>query len=103
MKILPHLYNLLIRKANKSICPQKVAAIGINRKGEVVASFTNLPRFTKKGGGLHGEMRIMLRYPSVKTIIIARVGRAGDVRPLSPCDACWSKANELGIKIVSVL
>jgi hypothetical protein len=45
----------------------------------------------------------MLKYPSVKTIIIARVGRAGDVRPLSPCFACSEKARELGIKIVSVM
>jgi cytidine deaminase len=91
------------KKATQSICRYKVSAIGFNKKGEIIHSSTNKPRFDRKGGGIHAEMEVMLKAgPALRTIVICRVNNAGDILPIEPCDMCQEKANELGIKIVSI-
>lgn len=56
-----------------------------------------------RGGGVHAEMQVMLKGgPGLKTILICRVGRGGDILPIDPCPTCKRKADELGIKIISV-
>jgi tRNA(Arg) A34 adenosine deaminase TadA len=97
------LTRLAISKAKQSICTYRVSAVGINKRGEVVMKAVNKSRFMRQGGAIHAEMQIMLRGgPAVKTILICRVGRAGDILPIKPCKACAKKAEELGIKIISV-
>jgi len=97
------LTQLAISKAKQSICTYKVSAIGINRRGEVVATAFNRSRFMRQGGAHHAEMLVMLRGgPAVKTILICRIGRSGDILPIAPCKACARKAEQLGIKIISV-
>lgn len=92
-----------INKAKQSNCTYKVSAVGLNKKGEVIYTSTNKTRFMKAGGGIHAEMDVMLKGgPGVKTIVICRVGRGGDILPIHPCPVCGEKARELGIKIISV-
>jgi cytidine deaminase len=102
MTIAPELIRLAIKKAVKSSCHQKVSAIGINWKGDVIMTANNSPRFSRLGGGRHAEMKIMAKRPTVKTIIICRTNREGDIRPIDPCVACKRKADELGIRILTV-
>lgn len=95
--------SLAVKKAKQSTCTYRVSALGINKKGEVVYTSFNKSRFMSKGGGIHAEMDVMLKGgPGVKTIIICRVGRSGDILPIEPCASCRRKAEELGIRIVSV-
>jgi len=94
---------LAINKAKQSRCVYKVSAIGLNKKGEVIAKATNKHRFMKPGGGKHAEMEVMLKAgKALKTIILCRVGGGGKILPIDPCPVCRAKAEELGIRIVSV-
>lgn len=95
----------LLRKAKKkaleSICKYRVAAIGLNRRGEVICSYSNKPRFSRTGGSVHAEMRVMLQSGrALKTILLCRVNARGDLVGIRPCVTCAAKASELGVKIV---
>jgi hypothetical protein len=97
------LISIVKKRALKSICSYKIAAIGFNKRFELLCSYTNKPRFYRKGGGLHAEMELMRKHPkSVKTIIICRVGLSGNILPIHACPVCQRKADELGIKIITV-
>ena len=92
-----------IKKAEQSICKYKVSAIGFDKKGRMIGTACNRPRFSKEGGSIHAEMALMAQYKeNLKTILICRVNDGGDIKPIDPCDVCAAKAEELGIKIVSI-
>lgn len=93
----------LKRKAATSSCRYRIAAIGLDFRGNVISLYTNIPRFPRRGGGIHAEMLVMRNSPkSLKTIIIIRIGNSGIVRPINPCRACAKKARELGITIRTI-
>lgn len=93
----------LKRKASKSKCVFRVAAVGLNKKHELVGISFNTPRFMKHGGGLHAEARLMKRYGSlIKTMYICRTGKDSELLPIRPCSKCMEIAKSLGIKIISV-
>ena len=99
----PTIKKLAIKKAAQSSCRHKVSALGFSHKGDLIYIGSNRPRFHRPGASLHAEMLCMLRAgPGLKTIIICRVGKGGDVKPIDPCKTCKEKARELGIKIISV-
>lgn len=92
-----------IRKASKSSGRYKISAIGINYRGEIIGSAFNTPRFHRKGGGNHAELNLIKRCgKDLKTIILCRVGGFGNLLPIHPCKTCQTKADELGIKIITV-
>ena len=93
----------LVRLAQRSPCRYKVAAIGIDRRGRVITAATNRSRYFYLGGGKHAEMEVMRRSPrSLVLIIILRLGQGGVIRPITPCLRCTAKAQERGIRIVSI-
>jgi hypothetical protein len=101
----PQILNRAKKKALQSICKFQIAALGFNKRGECVIIKTNRPRFGGRGGGLHAEILVMneaKKYGIVR-ILICRVGKGGEVRPIEPCDNCAKIAAKLGIKINSVL
>ena len=99
----PSIVSLAIRKARQSSCRHKISAIGISKKGDIIGTATNRPRFDHASGSSHAEAVLMLSCgKNLRTIIICRVGKGGMVKPIDPCATCLEKANELGIKIVSV-
>ena len=90
----------LIKKAKKSHCRFKVAAIGVNGKGEVIGIKFNRYRFTRKGGGIHAEQDLIHRYGNkLKKIYICRVNKHGKQLPIEPCLSCLKIANKMRIKI----
>jgi len=93
---------LAIKKAKKSPCHQRVSAVGWDEHGTIIMTATNLPRFSREGGGIHAEMRIMRKRPWVKTILVCRVDGQGRPRPMHPCRVCANKAADLGIRIVTL-
>lgn len=93
----------LIRKAMKSWCEFKIAAIGLSARGETLAIACNRPRFLRQGGGVHAEMAVMLSAPrNLRTIVIVRVNKKGELLPVKPCKACARKARDRGVKILTI-
>jgi hypothetical protein len=98
----------LIKKAKqialKSNCNYRISALGLNKKGELINSAFNKHRFMHNGGGIHAEMLLMKKSgPKLKTIIICRVNKSGNLLSISPCEVCATKAKELGIKIITIM
>ena len=90
-------------KASASHCRYKVAAIGIDRRGRVIAISHNTHRFMKHGGGNHAEINLIRKCPkSLRTIIICRVGNSGIIRPIEPCESCIDLCNKRNIKISTI-
>lgn len=103
MTIEPSLIRRAIKKAGKSNCRQKISALGFNKSGDLIYISSNRPRFSKKGGSIHAEMSVMANASrSLRSILICRVGLGGDLLPIDPCRVCAQKAQELGIRIISV-
>ena len=106
-KITPSLIMRLKRKAANSPSRWRIAAIGFSRLGNVLGIVTNgflqaniLPG---KGQGNHAEEELIRRFgKKLASIIICRIGNAGDIRPISPCDKCKALAAKYNIKILSV-
>ena len=105
---------LLKEKASHSPCTSKVSAIAFDAKGDILGHVTNShsknwnvlekEKVGRAGTAEHSERRLMQRYSSlIKTIVICRVGRSGNLRPIDPCPACQRVAAKYGIKIVSLM
>ena len=100
---MKHLTQIAINKALQSQGRYKISAIGLDHKGNVLGSCFNHVRFDRYGGGAHAEMRLVQRYKTnVKTIIICRVGRSGNVLPIKPCNKCQKILDKLKIKTVTI-
>ena len=82
----------------------RISALGFNKKGECVAVSNNMPRFCRKGGGIHAERLIMqeARHKGIVRILICRIGKGGELRPIHPCEDCQKIADKLGIVIDTV-
>lgn len=93
-----------IKKAEQSTCKMKVAALGFNRDGACVSAKTNKPRFKRKGGGMHAERLVMAeaKTKGVIKIVICRIGKGSEIRPINPCPICQGIADKLGIKIETI-
>jgi hypothetical protein len=92
------------KKAASSPCKFQIAALGFNKRGELVLIKTNRSRFSRHGGGLHAEMEIMVqaRKYGIVRILICRVGKGGNLRPIDPCPNCKKVADKLDIKIETI-
>lgn len=94
--------HVLKKKAKQSACKYKVAAIGFDARGNPVATRTNTPYLDKHGGSYHAEARLMSKYKRIKTIIICRVSRRGEFKPIDPCPHCARMAKRQGVTIKSL-
>ena len=92
-----------IKKAEQSQCHYRVSAVGFNKRGEMVGSACNLARFSRQGGGKHAEAVLISKYrSSLKTILICRINKSGELLPIEPCDNCSALAAKYGIEIKTV-
>lgn len=91
-------------KALQSCCKFRVAALGFNKAGICVATSTNRPRFSRKGGGNHAEILIMreAKKKGITHILICRIGSGGALRPIDPCPNCQKIADRLNIQITTI-
>jgi len=97
------LREMLVKKANQSLCTFRVSAIAFNKKGEAIGTSYCKFRMAGKGKGIHAEESLIKRYSSnIKTIFICRIGRSGDILPIDPCPKCQKLAEKYGIKIISI-
>lgn len=112
LDINPAIEHLLKEKASHSSCTYKVSAIAFDKKGNILGHATNKHSAWdvldggeggRAGTAKHCERELIKRYSqNIKTIIICRVGRSGELRPIDPCPACMKAAKKYGIKIISV-
>lgn len=104
MRIRDWMIERMRKKAGKTICRSKVSALGFNHSGKLVIQTNNSPRFCRYGGGIHAEEKIFLKAKRkrIKTILICRVSKTGNLLPIDPCPKCTKLAEKLGIKIISV-
>lgn len=108
-KIDPTLFMRLRKKARTAPSQYRISCVALDKKGDVIGYTTN--KFRKDniqqlfGSGMHSEMLCMAKYfpMGAKTLIIMRVGNAGDVLPIDPCEQCQKMADKLGVKILSVM
>jgi len=84
-----------------SACRYRVVAVGLDHRSRIICITTNTPRLSKQG--YHAEERLIFRTPqSLSTIILARVGASGELRPIDPCPRCQRLADKRKIKIESI-
>jgi cytidine deaminase len=101
--VKPHLKEIAKKKAEQGTLNYRVSAVGLNRKGEVIGSACNTPRFFKYGGGNHAEMNLLEKCKSKPhTIILCRIGNGGDVLPIKPCERCQKILDKYNIKVKTV-
>lgn len=100
MKSHPNtLLQRMVKKAHSSTCHYAVVAAGIDHRNRIISIATNAQRFTRPGGGLHAEQRVMYLSPRTLTrVLIARVKR-GKLLPIHPCAKCQRMAKRMGITI----
>lgn len=108
----PAIEDLLKEKASHSPCTYKVSAVAFDKKGDILGHCTNNHSKWdvldygegRAGTARHAERILASRYKgNIKTIVICRLGRSGNVLPLDPCPACQKVADKLGIKIMSLM
>ena len=103
-----HLEAILKKKASQSLSKYRISAIALDKHGNILGTASN--KHSKYGidksnkfMGVHAERALMERYgKNIKTIIVARIGWSGELRPVDPCRMCKAIADKMGIKIVSV-
>ena len=107
------LVSLLKEKASHSDCVYKISAVAFDKKGNVLGHVTNKHScwdvvekekgVGRAGTARHAERLLISRYGSnIKTIVIARVGQSGELRPIDSCLTCKKVAKKYGIKIISI-
>lgn len=89
-------------KLNKNLS-HRVVAIGFDSKNDLIGIKTNGFKLSiRKGSGKHAERELISRYgKKISKIVIFRIGRAGAILPIDPCETCQKVADKLGIKIES--
>ena len=100
-------------KASCSPCTYKISGIAISKRGNILGIATNTHSrwqvlekvpIGRAGTAGHVERNLLAKFGNrVKTIIICRVGRSGDILPIDPCPACRKAAAKYGVNIISVL
>jgi cytidine deaminase len=95
---------IAIKKAQQSICRYMVSAIGFNNKGDIIATASNKNRIAKKGMSIHAEIELIRKHGrKIRTIIICRTNKSGDLLPIHPCHSCQRMAEAFNIKIRTIL
>ena len=91
------------KKAQQSSSKFRISAVALDKNGNVLATAVNRPRFNYKGGGLHAEIAVLKKAgPKTHSIVICRIGNAGDLLKIEPCEQCQKILDKKGIKIYSV-
>lgn len=102
----------LKKKAMHSPCTYRISGIAFSKKGNVLGHCTNnhskwqvleKTPIGRAGTAEHCEARLIKKFGQrIHTIIICRVGRSGEIRPIDPCENCSKLAKKYGITIKTV-
>lgn len=102
----------LKKKAMHSPCTYRISGIAFSKKGNVLGHCTNnhskwqvleKTPIGRAGTAEHCEKRLIEKFGQrIHTIVICRVGRSGELRPIDPCKACSKLASKYGITIKTI-
>ena len=112
IEVDPITLNTLKKKADKAPCTYRISGIAYSKKGNILGIATNkhstwdvmakIP-LGRAGTAEHCEKRLIERFKRrIKTIVICRIGKSGNILPIDPCDNCRKLAEKYGITITSV-
>lgn len=97
----------LAAKAAQSTCRYKVAAVGLDSRGNVLGIFSNRPRFVSwrgsdnyygRNGDWHAEHLCLRRCgPELSLIYVTRV-KNGRLLRMDPCKACVDACFRNGVE-----
>ena len=91
------------KKAQQSSSRYKISAIALDKNGNVIATATNRPRFSRKGGGIHAEILALRKGgPKTHSIVLCRIGQSGALLDINPCEHCKRILDKFKIKVYSV-
>lgn len=100
------------KKAKQSGCMFRISAVAFDKKGDMIGHATNIHSKwnvldkTKKGRSgtaRHAERVLIAKFGRrIKNIVICRIGKSGELRPIEPCETCLKVAEKYGIRIFSV-
>ena len=103
MYISNSIMELLRRKAMKSKCMFRVAAMAFDAKGTVLGTAMNTQLFPTRGGSMHAERKLIIKYGrKISQIVICRTNKMGDFLSIDPCANCRKIADNFGIEILSI-
>ena len=92
-----------IRKGKKVPLKYRIVAVGFNKKGEFLSVATNRARFSKKSGGLHAEINMLLRHgKDLHSLFLLRVSRKGELLPIDSCACCKGVLAEHKVRVYKV-
>lgn len=108
----PMLLKLLTNKAKHSPCTYKISAVAFSKKGNILGHCTNnhsrwqvleKTPIGRAGTAEHAERSLIKKFGQrIHTIIICRIGRSGEIRPIDPCETCAKLAKKYDITIKTV-
>jgi len=91
------------KKAEQSLSKYRISAVALDKNGKVLATAVNQPRFNRKGGGIHAEILALRKAgPKTYSIVICRIGNAGDLLNIQPCKRCKKILDKHGIRVYSI-
>jgi len=108
LKETSRIKKILFNAASKSPGHFRVGGIALNKKGEILGVAHNSFRKDnvvgeRKGTGEHCEVRLIRRYrDNIKTLILIRIGNAGDILPIDPCPSCKALCDKYGINVLTI-
>ena len=102
----------LKEKASHSPCAYRVSGIAFSKKGNVLGYCTNSHSkwqvlsktpIGRSGTAEHCERKLIRQFKNrIHTIVICRIGRSGELRPINPCKTCSKLALKYGITIKTI-
>lgn len=103
LSLVPRLVHKLSKKRGNTY---RIAAAAYTKRGNLLGVETNGWRelcTTRRGTGKHAEAALIKKFGNrIDTIYILRIGRAGDILPIHPCECCQNMADKTGVKIVPI-
>ena len=111
-EIDPSTLRLLKNKAMHSPCTYRISGIAFSKKGNVLGYCTNSHSkwqvlektpVGRAGTAEHCERLLIRKFGQrIHTIVICRIGRSGEIRPIDPCKTCQKLAEKYGITIRTI-
>jgi len=105
--ISPQLTTRMIKKGISVINTYKVVCAAFNHHGDLLGIVSNTFRNDNvkpaRFAGYHAEMRALHRWgTAIKSLVLMRTGRSGDILPIDCCPKCEAVLNKLEIKVFKI-
>ena len=85
----------------------KVVVAAFTKRGNCLGIVSNSYRKDNitpaRFSGYHSEMKALHKWgPAVDTLVLMRVGRSGEIRPIDCCPKCAAVLKKCGVKVLKL-